>query len=210
MTTKTTLGLLMALGVAACSSPATTTWTSTTSDSQYTPAEETAQPAHTIDAIRSIGAVDYRNVPPRVESFVSSDPLFAAKRRGHLDEITQRTPGAQPPPTASPTVHSSKVGTVADGALFGFPGISAQSIAVAAGSRNSPISGSCGDAPIIAADSIGFSVRPTVCCLTGSFCNGAQIYAATTDALLTGSPPPVVHLANIVLANGIGYSIQPA
>jgi hypothetical protein len=334
MTTKTTLGLLVALGVVACSAPATTNWGSTTNDdSQYTAAEETAPPVRTLDTIRLVGSVDYRNVPAYTESISSSDPLFAARRRAQLDQIAQRTTSAQPPPSAPPTVKGSTVSSAVDGALYGFPGIAAIDmdqatrtqgitppdqalcagngfvveavnsalavydilgqpvsapvdiagffkfpapangvsqfasdpkcyydeatghffatilaipsdatgntlgsnlrIAVSAsndprgtwtvfevpltddgtnGSPNHPHCPCLGDQPLIGADTNGFYVTTNEFGLstTSPGFNGAQIYAFSKSALIGGRLPTVVHLANLVLANGIGFSVQPA
>ncbi|HSN25777.1 MAG TPA: hypothetical protein VLT45_05810 [Kofleriaceae bacterium] len=68
-----------------------------------------------------------------------------------------------------------------------------------------------GDQPLIGADAHGFYVTTNEFGLTseGGF-NGGQIYALPKDQLMTTAQPNVVHLANLVLANGIGFSIQPA
>lgn len=68
-----------------------------------------------------------------------------------------------------------------------------------------------GDQPLIGADANGFYVTTNEFGLTseGGF-NGAQIYAVSKSQLMTNGQPNVVHLANLVLANGIGISIQPA
>ncbi len=68
-----------------------------------------------------------------------------------------------------------------------------------------------GDQPLIGADAHGFYVTTNEFGLTseGGF-NGGQIYALPKDQLTTTGQLNVVHLANLVLANGIGFSIQPA
>ena len=330
MMTKTTLGLLVALGVVACSSNATTDWPKTNDDSQFTSAEDGTPPVRTIDQVRLIGTVDYTHVPSRQDA-IPSDPLFAAKRRAKLDDITQRTPGALQPPSVPPTVPTATISGVSDGALYGFPGIAAidtdtatrtqgitppdqalcagngfvveavnsalavydilgqpvsapvdiaaffqfpaatatsssfasdpkcyydqaagrffatllrltsdatgamtgskLDIAVSQsndprgrwnifeveltddGSNGSPNHPHCpclGDQPLIGADTNGFYVTTNEFSLGSNAFNGAQIYALSKKALVAGHLPPVVHLANLVLANGIGYSIQPA
>jgi len=68
-----------------------------------------------------------------------------------------------------------------------------------------------GDQPLIGADANGFYVTTNEFGLTseGGF-NGAQVYALSKSQLMTaGAQPNVVHLANLVLANGIGFSLQP-
>lgn len=68
-----------------------------------------------------------------------------------------------------------------------------------------------GDQPLIGADAHGFYVTTNEFGLTseGGF-NGGQIYALSKDQLMSAAQPSVVHLGNLVLANGIGFSIQPA
>ena len=332
MMTKTTLGLLLASGVVACSSTATTDWPKTNDDSQFTSAEDGTPPVRTIDTMRLVGTVDYTNVPPsHPDTAPGADPLFAAKRRAKLDDISQRTPGALKPPSAPPTVPGATVSGVADGALYGFPGIAAidtdtatgtqgitppdqalcagngfvveavnSALAVydilgqpvsapvdiagffqfppstttsssfasdpkcyydqatgrffatilrlvsdangnmtgsnldiavsqsndprgrwnvfevnltddgSGGSPNHPFCPCLGDQPLIGADTNGFYVTTNEFSLGSSAFNGAQIYALSKKALVAGHLPPVVHLANLVLANGIGFSIQPA
>jgi hypothetical protein len=69
-----------------------------------------------------------------------------------------------------------------------------------------------GDQPLIGVDSNGFYVTTNEFGLdpASQGFNGAQVYAFSKKALVSGSLGPVVHLANLVLANGIGASIQPA
>ncbi|HEY8039693.1 MAG TPA: hypothetical protein VIF15_07860 [Polyangiaceae bacterium] len=334
MTTKTTLGLLLALGVVACTGPATTPdWTKTNDESQFTAAEDTVEPVHTLDQVRFVGVADYAHVPVHTDSLPVNDPLFAARRRAQLDQITQRQPSAQPLPSAPPSVKSSAVSGAADGALYGFPGIAAidtdtathsqgitppdqalcagngyvveavnsalavydilgqpvsapvdiaaffqfpaaaggvssfpsdpkcyfdqatgrffatilrlpsdasgnllgseLDIAVSTsddprgkwnvfeveltddgthGSPNHPHCPCLGDQPLIGADTNGFYVTTNEFGLstTSPGFNGAQVYALSKKALVGGHLPAVVHLANLVLANGIGFSIQPA
>ncbi|HEU4727594.1 MAG TPA: hypothetical protein VFT22_06890 [Kofleriaceae bacterium] len=69
-----------------------------------------------------------------------------------------------------------------------------------------------GDQPLIGADSNGFYVTTNEFGLdpeSPGF-NGAQIYAFDKQALVAGSLGSVVHLANLVLADGIAFSVQPA
>jgi hypothetical protein len=69
-----------------------------------------------------------------------------------------------------------------------------------------------GDQPLIGADTNGFYVTTNEFGLDPNSpgFNGAQIYGFSKQALVAGAPISGVHLANLVLANGIGFSIQPA
>jgi hypothetical protein len=80
------------------------------------------------------------------------------------------------------------------------------------GSPNHPHCPCLGDQPLIGADANGFYVTTNEFGLsaTSPGFNGAQIYAMSKTALEQATLPPVVHLSSIVLANGIGFSIQPS
>jgi hypothetical protein len=80
------------------------------------------------------------------------------------------------------------------------------------GSPNHPHCPCLGDQPLIGADTNGFYVSTNEFGLsnTSPGFNGAQIYALSKAALVAGNLGGVVHLANLVLANGIGFSVQPA
>ena len=79
------------------------------------------------------------------------------------------------------------------------------------GSPNHPHCPCLADQPLIGADTNGFYVTTNEFPLESKLeFNGAQIYAMSKLALEEGHPSAVVHLANLVLANGIGYSLQPA
>ena len=83
------------------------------------------------------------------------------------------------------------------------------------GTGGSPNHAHCpclGDQPLLGVDANGVYVTTnefgTDSKLPGF--NGAQIYAVSKSALIAGTAPKVVQLANLVLANSVGYSIQPA
>jgi hypothetical protein len=83
------------------------------------------------------------------------------------------------------------------------------------GSNGTPNHAHCpclGDQPLIGADTNGFYFSTNEFGLDPSSpgFNGAQIYALDKAKLVAGRLPTVVHLANLVLANGIGFSVQPA
>jgi hypothetical protein len=80
------------------------------------------------------------------------------------------------------------------------------------GTPNHPHCPCLGDQPLIGADANGFYVSTNEFGLDEDQpgFNGAQIYAFSKKALVSGSLGTVTHLANLVLANGIGFSIQPA
>ena len=69
-----------------------------------------------------------------------------------------------------------------------------------------------GDQPLIGADTNGFYVTTNEFGLDPNSpgFNGAQVYAFSKKSLVSGSLGNVVHFSNLVLANGIGYSLQPA
>jgi hypothetical protein len=80
------------------------------------------------------------------------------------------------------------------------------------GSNGSPNHAHCpclGDQPLLGADANGIYVATNEFGLADGGFNGGQIYALDKQALTSGTLPKVVHLANLVLANGIGISIQP-
>jgi hypothetical protein len=71
-------------------------------------------------------------------------------------------------------------------------------------------SGCFGDQPLIGADANGFYITTNEFNLAGTAFNGAQVYAMSKSELAAGSMPVVVHLDNLLLAEGMAYSIQPA
>ena len=82
------------------------------------------------------------------------------------------------------------------------------------GTNGTPHQASCpclGDQPLIGADAHGFYISTNEFGggAAGGF-NGAQIYALSKTQLVAGHMPTVVHLSSPVLAEGIGYSVQPA
>jgi hypothetical protein len=80
------------------------------------------------------------------------------------------------------------------------------------GSPNHPHCPCLGDQPLIGSDANGFYVTTNEFGLSNASpgFNGAQIYAMSKTALEQATLPPVVHLSSLVLANGIGFSLQPA
>ena len=81
------------------------------------------------------------------------------------------------------------------------------------GTNGTPANPGCpclGDQPLIGADANGFYVTTNEFSLTGPIFNGSQLYAMSKAALVAGHAPSVVHLSNLVLAEGIGISLQPA
>jgi hypothetical protein len=81
------------------------------------------------------------------------------------------------------------------------------------GTDNTPDHPNCpclGDQPLIGADTNGFYATTNEFSLGGIGFNGAQIYALDKKALVGGTLPTVVHLANLPLADNIATSIQPA
>ena len=81
------------------------------------------------------------------------------------------------------------------------------------GTNGTPANPGCpclGDQPLIGADGNGFYVTTNEFSLTGPIFNGAQVYAMSKAALVAGKAPSVVHLSDLVLAEGIGFSLQPA
>jgi hypothetical protein len=80
------------------------------------------------------------------------------------------------------------------------------------GTNGTPANPNCpclGDQPLIGADAHGFYVTTNEFGLKGGF-NGAQVYAMSKAALVAGRTPTVVHLSGLVLAEGVGFSLQPA
>jgi hypothetical protein len=67
-----------------------------------------------------------------------------------------------------------------------------------------------GDQPLIGADANGFYVSTNEFPIFGPGFNGAQIYAMSKAALVSGVAPPVVVFSGMPLAEGISYSVQPA
>ena len=81
------------------------------------------------------------------------------------------------------------------------------------GTNGTPSNPSCpclGDQPLIGADASGFYITTNEFSLTAPAVNGAQVYAMSKAALVAGHTPTVVHLSGLVLAEGIGFSLQPA
>jgi hypothetical protein len=80
------------------------------------------------------------------------------------------------------------------------------------GSPNHPHCPCLGDQPLVGADTYGFYVSTNEYGLssTSPGFNGAQIYAISKAALVAGHLGTVQHFSNLVLANGIGFSVQPA
>jgi hypothetical protein len=81
------------------------------------------------------------------------------------------------------------------------------------GTNGTPANPGCpclGDQPLIGADANGFYVTTNEFGLNTPVFNGAQVYAMSKAALVAGSAPSVVHLSGLVLAEGIGFSMQPA
>ena len=81
------------------------------------------------------------------------------------------------------------------------------------GTNGTPANPGCpclGDQPLIGADQNGFYVSTNEFGLSSPVFNGAQIYALSKAALVAGRAPSVVHLSGLVLAEGIGFSLQPA
>jgi hypothetical protein len=78
------------------------------------------------------------------------------------------------------------------------------------GSPNHPHCPCLGDQPLLGADANGIYVSTNEFALAEAGFNGAQIYALDKGTLVNGQMPSIVHLANLVLANGIGFSVQPS
>jgi len=81
------------------------------------------------------------------------------------------------------------------------------------GTNGTPANPGCqclGDQPLIGADQYGFYVSTNEFGLSQPVFNGAQVYAMSKAALVAGRAPSVVHLSNLVLAEGVGFSLQPA
>jgi hypothetical protein len=78
------------------------------------------------------------------------------------------------------------------------------------GTASNPGCPCLGDQPLLGADANGFYVTTNEFSLTGPIFNGSQVYAMSKAALVAGRAPSVVHLSNLVLAEGIGISLQPA
>jgi hypothetical protein len=81
------------------------------------------------------------------------------------------------------------------------------------GTNGTPANPGCpclGDQPLLGADANGFYVTTNEFSLTGPIFNGSQLYAMSKAALVAGKAPSVVHLSGLVLAEGIGTSLQPA
>ncbi len=67
-----------------------------------------------------------------------------------------------------------------------------------------------GDQPTLGADANGIYLTTNEFGLFANVFNGAQVYALSKSGLESGSMPPVVHIGNLPLAEGLAYSIQPA
>lgn len=75
--------------------------------------------------------------------------------------------------------------------------------------------GSCpcfGDQPLIGADNYGFYINTNAFSLETFTFRGAQLYAISKQALVSGTPPGVsaVRFHNLIQAEGPAYSMQPA
>jgi hypothetical protein len=80
------------------------------------------------------------------------------------------------------------------------------------GSPNHPHCPCLGDQPLLGVDANGVYVTTNEFGNDPTFpgFNGAQIYAIDKQALLAGAKANVVQFSSLVLANSIGYSLQPA
>jgi hypothetical protein len=81
------------------------------------------------------------------------------------------------------------------------------------GSNGTPSHTNCpclGDQPLIGADANGFYISTNEFPLFANGFNGAQVYAMSKAALAAGTLPTVVHFDVPTLAEGYGYTIQPA
>jgi hypothetical protein len=80
------------------------------------------------------------------------------------------------------------------------------------GSPNHPHCPCLGDQPLLGVDANGVYVATNEFGNDPTFpgFNGAQVYAIDKKALLAGKAANVVQFSSLVLANSIGYSIQPA
>ena len=83
------------------------------------------------------------------------------------------------------------------------------------GTGGSPNHAHCpclGDQPLLGVDANGVYVATNEFGMDPKFpgFNGAQVYAVSKKALMAGTTPNVVQFSSLVLANSIGYSVQPA